>query len=51
MPIYEYRCAACGHKLEALQKFTEAPPHQLDHDSEEQALPIGLFLPSQMFDS
>jgi putative FmdB family regulatory protein len=25
MPIYEYRCAACGHKLEALQKFTEAP--------------------------
>jgi putative FmdB family regulatory protein len=25
MPIYEYRCAACGHKLETLQKFTEAP--------------------------
>lgn len=25
MPIYEYRCASCGHKLEALQKFTEAP--------------------------
>ncbi|TMH62321.1 MAG: zinc ribbon domain-containing protein [Betaproteobacteria bacterium] len=25
MPIYEYRCGACGHKLEALQKFTEAP--------------------------
>ena len=25
MPIYEYRCAACEHKLEALQKFTEAP--------------------------
>ena len=25
MPIYEYRGAACGHKLEALQKFTEAP--------------------------
>src|SRR5207237_4966763 len=24
-PIYEYRCGACGHKLEALQKFTEAP--------------------------
>ena len=24
MPIYEYRCAACGHKLEALQKFTDA---------------------------
>jgi len=25
MPIYEYRCAACGHKLEVLQKFTDAP--------------------------
>jgi putative FmdB family regulatory protein len=25
MPIYEYRCAACGHHLEALQRMTEAP--------------------------
>jgi putative FmdB family regulatory protein len=25
MPIYEYRCAACGHHLEALQKMAEAP--------------------------
>ncbi len=25
MPIYEYRCTACGHKLEALQKFSDAP--------------------------
>jgi putative FmdB family regulatory protein len=25
MPIYEYRCAACGHHLEALQKMTEGP--------------------------
>jgi putative FmdB family regulatory protein len=25
MPIYEYRCTACGHELEALQKITEAP--------------------------
>lgn len=24
-PIYEYRCGACGHHLEALQKMTEAP--------------------------
>jgi len=24
-PIYEYRCTACGHHLEALQKMTEAP--------------------------
>jgi putative FmdB family regulatory protein len=25
MPIYEYRCNDCGHKLEALQKLAEAP--------------------------
>jgi putative FmdB family regulatory protein len=25
MPIYEYRCTLCGHELEALQKFSEAP--------------------------
>jgi len=25
MPIYEYRCASCGHELEALQKFSDAP--------------------------
>jgi putative FmdB family regulatory protein len=25
MPIYEYRCASCGHQLEALQKLSEAP--------------------------
>lgn len=25
MPIYEYRCTQCGHKLEALQKFSDAP--------------------------
>jgi putative FmdB family regulatory protein len=25
MPIYEYRCGACGHHLEALQKMTESP--------------------------
>ncbi len=25
MPIYEYRCEACGHELEALQKISEAP--------------------------
>ncbi len=25
MPIYEYRCAACGHELEALQKITDSP--------------------------
>lgn len=25
MPIYEYECTACGHKLEALQKISDAP--------------------------
>src|SRR3954451_19754521 len=25
MPIYEYRCSACGHELEAIQKFSDAP--------------------------
>lgn len=25
MPIYEYRCADCGHELEAMQKLSEAP--------------------------
>ncbi len=25
MPIYEYRCDACGHELDALQKISDAP--------------------------
>ncbi len=25
MPFYEYRCDACGHELEALQKMSDAP--------------------------
>ena len=25
MPIYEYRCGACGHQLEALQKMNDGP--------------------------
>ena len=25
MPIYEYRCNACGHELEALQKLSDEP--------------------------
>lgn len=25
MPIYEYRCRACGHELEKLQKLSEPP--------------------------
>jgi putative FmdB family regulatory protein len=25
MPIYEYECGECGHRLEALQKLSEPP--------------------------
>ena len=25
MPIYEYECGNCGHTLEAIQKFSDAP--------------------------
>ena len=25
MPIYEYECDACGHHMEALQKFSDPP--------------------------
>jgi putative FmdB family regulatory protein len=25
MPIYEYRCGECGHELEKIQKFSDAP--------------------------
>ena len=25
MPIYEYRCAACGHTFERMQKFSDPP--------------------------
>jgi putative FmdB family regulatory protein len=25
MPIYEYRCADCGHRLEALQRLADTP--------------------------
>jgi putative FmdB family regulatory protein len=25
MPIYAYKCAACGHELDALQKISDAP--------------------------
>lgn len=25
MPIYEYRCEACGHELEVLQKVSDPP--------------------------
>ena len=25
MPIYEYECKVCGHRLEAIQKFSDSP--------------------------
>lgn len=25
MPIYEYECQECGHRLEAIQKISDAP--------------------------
>lgn len=25
MPFYEYRCGACGHEFEAMQKMSDAP--------------------------
>ena len=25
MPIYEYRCDACAHEMEAIQKMSDAP--------------------------
>jgi putative FmdB family regulatory protein len=25
MPIYEYKCTACGHHLECIQKFSDEP--------------------------
>ncbi len=25
MPIYEYRCQACGHEIESLQRLSDAP--------------------------
>ena len=28
MPLYEYQCDACGHRFEAIQKFSDAPLEQ-----------------------
>lgn len=25
MPIYEYQCQSCGHRLEVIQKFSDEP--------------------------
>ncbi|MDP1708288.1 MAG: zinc ribbon domain-containing protein [Gammaproteobacteria bacterium] len=26
MPIYDYECTQCGHRVEVMQKFSDAPP-------------------------
>lgn len=31
MPIYEYQCQECGHRLEALQKISDAPLKECPH--------------------
>jgi putative FmdB family regulatory protein len=28
MPIYEYRCEACGHEMDVMQKMSDAPLEQ-----------------------
>ena len=28
MPLYEYQCDVCGHRVEVIQKFSDAPPEQ-----------------------
>jgi len=28
MPLYEYQCEVCGHRVEVIQKFSDAPPEQ-----------------------
>lgn len=31
MPIYEYRCNACDHELEAIQKMSDPPLQECPH--------------------
>jgi len=31
MPFYEYQCKSCGHELEAMQKFSDAPLKKCPH--------------------
>lgn len=36
MPIYEYRCGACGHEMELLQKIADEPLLKCPSCGEEQ---------------
>lgn len=34
MPIYEYQCSACGHRVEVIQKMSDAPLEMCDNCSQ-----------------
>ncbi len=47
MPIYEYCCSNCGHKMEAIQKLSDAPLvscPECKEDKLEKQLSPGLFV-------
>lgn len=44
MPTYEYRCGACGHRFERLQKFSDDPIRtcpECDRDDAERLISAG----------
>ena len=48
MPFYEYRCAACGHRFEVLQRMSDEPITACERCGEEQAERV-LFAPAIHF--
>jgi putative FmdB family regulatory protein len=34
MPIYEYECSACGHRIEVIQKMSDSPLETCDNCSQ-----------------
>lgn len=36
MPIYEYRCASCGHQFEEIQQFSDPDPNNCPDCGHEQ---------------
>lgn len=38
MPIYEYRCASCGHELEVMQKVSDPAPAECPKCGQKQPL-------------
>ena len=47
MPLFDYRCRACGHQFEALVRAQDAPPHECPecHAGELERL-LSVFAPS-----